>query len=161
MSMQDTKKVERRQLRFESIDEVLVEVDRIVAASHAGTLKAQGNWTAGQILAHLAAWIEYGYNGFPMKPLPWIVRSILRLTLPGMLKKGMRPGVMIPGISAGTTGQDDMPIDAAADRLRRALARLAAGEECPHDSPAFGKLSHDDRIRLNLRHCELHLSFLS
>ncbi len=37
--------------------------------------------------------------------------------------------------------------------------RLKNGEPCTHDSPAFGALSHEDRIRLNLRHAELHLGY--
>ena len=158
--MIDTKQVTRRQLRFESIDEVLADVDKIVAAAHAGSLQQIGNWTPGQIMAHLAAWIEYGYDGYPMKT-PWFIRMILRLMLPGMLKNGMKPGVKIPGISAGTTGQDDQPLDQAAERLKKAFLRLKNGEQCPHDSPGFGAMSHEDRIRLNLRHAELHLSFLS
>ncbi len=48
---------------LKSIDEVLADVDRLVAAAHAGTLQQIGNWTPGQVMAHLAAWIEYGYDG--------------------------------------------------------------------------------------------------
>ena len=44
-------------------------------------------------------------------------------------------------------------------RLRAALARLEKSEP-PIESPAFGKLSYDDKIKMNLRHAELHLSFL-
>ncbi len=73
--------VARRKLRFESIDEVLADVDKVVAAAHAGTLEQLGNWKPGQVMAHLAAWIEYGYVGYPLKT-PWFIRMILRLTLP-------------------------------------------------------------------------------
>lgn len=159
--MINTKKVARRKLRFESIDEVLVDVDKIVAAAQAGTLQSIGNWKPGQVLAHVAAWIEYGYVGYPVKTPPWIIRFILKRMLPGMLNGGMRPGVKIPGVSAGTTGQDDQPLDQAAERLKKAFLRLKSGEQCDYDSPAFGAMSHQDRILLNLRHAELHLSFLA
>lgn len=157
--MIDTKKVTRRKLQFQSIDDVFADIDKVVAAAHAGTVQSLGNWKPGQVFAHLAAWIEYGYVGYPVKT-PWFIAFILKRLLKGILKNGMRPGVRIPGLSAGTTGQDDQPVDEAAERLKRAFLRLKNGEQCPHDSPAFGSMSHEDRIKLNLRHAELHLSFL-
>lgn len=156
----DTKKAERRQLRFESIDDCLTEINRIGEAAEQGTLTTFGNWTAGQVLAHVAAWIEYGYEGYPIKPPPFFVRWFLRLQLKSILKKGVPAGVRIPGVKNGTTGQDGMEIPAALDRVRAALDRLTK-EDGTHDSPAFGKMDHGDRILLNLRHAELHLSFLS
>lgn len=157
--MINTKTSARRALQFSSVDQVLSDIDNIVAAAHAGTLQQVGNWKPGQVMAHLAAWIEYGYDGYPMKTA-WMIRMILRLMLPGILKNGMKPGVKIPGVSNGTTGQDDQPLDQAAERLKKAFIRLNSGEQCPYDSPGFGAMSHEDRIRLNLRHAELHLSFL-
>src|SRR5215472_6607838 len=68
----------RRMLRFESIDDVLAEVDRLVEAEHAGRLKRVGNWTLGQCLGHLAAWAEYSYTGAPLK-VPFFVKWVLRL----------------------------------------------------------------------------------
>jgi hypothetical protein len=55
---------------------------------------------------------------------------------------------------------DDMPTREAADRLKQAFRRLESGEPAKFHSPAFGAMSHEDRIRLNLRHAELHLGFL-
>lgn len=150
----------RRDLQFESIHDVLQDIDRIVSAHRAGTLKALGNWTPGQILAHLAAWIEYGYEGYPVKAPPWMVRFILKRMLGRFLKRGIPRGVRIPGIPQGTVGQDDMPLEEAAKRLRGAFERLSNDKSCMYASPAFGPMSHEDRIRLNLRHAELHLGFL-
>jgi hypothetical protein len=112
------------------------------------------------MMAHLAAWIEYGYDGYPVKSPPWFIRYILRLRLKQMLESGMPRGVKIPGIPGGTVGAEDMPFDQGIARFKKALQRLEAREEAPYDSPAFGKMSHDDRIRLNLRHAELHLGYL-
>ena len=149
-----------RQLHFESIDDVLAEVDRIEQADADGTLNTNGNWKAGQILAHLAAWIDYAYDGFPMKPAPGVLRWILRLRLNKMLNGRMPRGVKIPGIKGGTTGADDLPVGAAAEKLRKALSRLRSDEVARHPSPAFGMLTHEQRVKLNLRHAELHMGYL-
>ncbi len=150
-----------RNLRFHSIEDLNHELNRILELHNAGTLATSGNWTPGQMMAHLASWIEYGYEGYPLKAPPWFIRWFLRLRLPKMLEFGMPRGVKIPGIPGGTVGADEMPIELGIARLRKALQRLQDGEEAPYDSPAFGKMSHEDRIRLNLRHAELHLGYLN
>ena len=143
------------------LDELAAEVDRIVAAEKAGRLKTAGNWTAGQNLAHLASWIEYNYIGFPLSPPPWPIRFILKTFMKKKyLRSGLPQGVKIPGQPNGTTGQDAMTTVDAAERLKRAITRLRA-EPPSHPSPAFGQLTHDETVRLNLRHAELHLGFLS
>lgn len=150
-----------RRLRFQSIDEALAEIERIAHADQAGTLVAHGKWTPGEILSHVAAWIEYGYVGYPMKRPPWFIRWLLRLQLKKYLRGGMSRGVRIPGAKEGTYGMEKMATQAAAERLQRAFQRLQAGEPARFDSPAFGQMSHEDRIQLNLRHAELHLGWLS
>lgn len=150
-----------RRLRFHSIEDCAAEVRRIAAADQAGVLRAHGAWTPGQVMAHVASWIEYAYEGFPIGRPPFFVRWMLRLRLRTMLDAGMPRGVRIPGVSDGTTGIDDMETAAAADRLLAALERLHSSEHAPHDSPAFGPMSHEDRIKVNLRHAELHLGYLS
>ncbi len=159
--MIDTAKVtDRRQLRFNSIDEVLADVDRIVASGKAGTLRHTGNWTPGQAMGHVAAWINYGYDGFPMKPPPWPIRIILKVLVKGFLKNGLRPGVKIPGAKEGTYGTEQLSIDEGAAHLRTALMRLKNGEPAKFDSPGLGFMSEANRIKLTLRHAQLHLSFM-
>lgn len=159
--MIDTSKVQqRRKLKFDTIDACLAELDRIEDAERQGKLKTLGNWTAGQNLSHLAAWVEYGWDGYPMGKPPLPVRLVMKAMLGGILKKGMDAGVKIPGVEGGTLGADEMETLAAVERFRAALNRLKAGEEATHDSPAFGKMDHAKRTLLNLRHAELHLGFL-
>jgi hypothetical protein len=150
----------RRQLRFAVIEDLLLDIERMLVADKQGHIRALGTWAPGQILGHVAAWIEYGYDGYPMKPPPWPIRWLLRWQLKKYLRQGMPSGVRIPKVEQGTYGIEVLPTDVAAERLRRALRRLQAGEPAKYDSPAFGSMSHDDRIQLNLRHAELHLSFL-
>lgn len=158
--MVNTRNVTRRKLRFETVDDLLGELVTIEAADARGTIAVTGNWTVGQILAHLAAWIEYGYDGFPISAPPLPIRWLLRLMLSGMLRSGMRGGVNIPGVKGGTTGADDAPIQDGLQRYRAALARLRV-EPAKFASPAFGPMSEEDRIRLQLRHAELHLGFIA
>jgi hypothetical protein len=150
-----------RKLRFSSIEDCVEEVRRIADADTAGRLEATGSWTAGQVMAHVAAWIEYGYEGFPIGRPPFFVRWILRRQLKGIFANGMSPGVRIPRVPGGTTGMEPMETQEAAKRLLAALARLGSPEDAPFHSPAFGPLSNEDRVRLNLRHAELHLGFLT
>ena len=159
--LQDDRATSTRQLRFASIDDALREIDAIVEAERAGRLQTIGQWTAGQNLAHLAAWIEYGYEGYPIAAPPWPIRMILKMMLGRYLKKGMPRGVRIPRVPQGTYGQDDMPVEQAAERLKSAFQQLQRKEPCPFHSPAFGPMSYEKRVQLNLRHAELHLSNLT
>ena len=152
---------ERRHLSFATAEDVLNDIDKILAAELGGRLRTIGTWTPGQIMAHVAAWIDYGYIGYPVKAPPFFIRWILRLKLKQILAKGMPAGIRIPGVKDGTIGQDPMTSAEAATRLKRSFLRLANGEQCPFESPGFGAMSHEQRIKLNLRHAELHLSFIN
>lgn len=159
--MIETKHVtDRRRIEFGNIDAVLADVDRIVASDRAGTLRRSGNWTAGQAMGHVAAWIDYAYDGFPMGPPPWIIRVILGFLKKKYLRKGMPAGVKIPKVENGTFATDAVSTEEGASRLRKALARLRSKEEAKFPSPAWGEMAYEERVALNLRHAELHLSFL-
>jgi hypothetical protein len=100
----DTSKVaDHRKLRFKDIDELLGEIERIVAADSAGTLRRTGNWSAGQMFGHLASWINYGYEGFPKEARPpWFIRPLVRRLKKKFLSEGMPRGVRIPRAVEGT-----------------------------------------------------------
>jgi hypothetical protein len=155
----DTGKVAgRRKLRFESIDEMMAEVDRLVQAEKAGRLKRLGNWTVGQMLGHLAVWAEYSYTGPPIKA-PFFIKLIFRLRKRKFLYGSMPAGVKIPGIKGGTLATEPMPLDEALGRLQRAMERLKT--EAPTvPNVIFGPLRHEEWIAMTLRHAELHLGFL-
>lgn len=158
--MVNTAKVQdRRSVRFNIVEDALADIDRIVAADQAGTLRTCGNWTAGQAFGHVAGWIDYVYEGFPLQT-PWFIRIILRMKLKKLLREGMPAGVRIPKVPNGTCATDAMSTEDGAQRLREAFHRLASDEPTKYDSPAFGAMPNDQRVALNLRHAELHLSFL-
>lgn len=156
-----TKQVkDRRSLRFNSITELQADIDRVVAAGKAGKLRCTGNWTAGQAMGHIAAWINYSYDGYPMGPPPWVIRVILGFLKKKYLRQGMPAGVEIPKVKGGTFATEPLSTEEGAARLRKAVARLASGEPAKFPSPAWGEMPAEERIALNLRHAELHLSFL-
>lgn len=156
----DPKAAEFRKLRFDSLDQLLAEVDRIVAAEKTGKLRRAGNWTTGQVFSHLGAWCEYGQTGYPFPKPPFFIRWMLGFMVKKYLRNGMPRGVRIPGAADGTYGTEPASIDAGAARLKAAIQKLKNREPMPHESPAFGPMSYDDRIALNLRHAELHLGYL-
>jgi len=151
---------DRRTLTFDTVNDVIEAVNRIREADANQTLVVSGQWTAGEILTHLAAWIEYGYDGYPIDAPPWIVRQVMKFLLKSILKNGMKPGVKIPGVQNGTVGQEKVSTEVASQRYLVALNRLSSGEPVKHHSPAFGEMSPKKRVKLNLRHAELHLSFI-
>lgn len=152
--------IQRRTLRFESVDDALAEAERLAAAEREGRLDRAGNWSLGQSLGHLATWANFAFDGYPpavRAPLP--VRMILRLMRGSILSKGMMAGVKIRGVPDGTLGLE--PIDPAEGlaRFRAAMERLRT--TAPQiDNPAFGRLTHEQWVQLNLRHAELHLGHL-
>jgi hypothetical protein len=148
----------RRVLRFESIDQLMAEVDRLVEAERAGLLRRAGNWMLGQTLNHLAVWAGYSYTGVPLK-LPFYIRWFLRLRKRKILYGAMRPGVRVPGVEGGTLATEPVPVDEALERLRRVMNRLKAEPPTIPDT-RFGWLTHDEAVAINLRHAELHLGFL-
>jgi hypothetical protein len=152
--------MQRRKLRFESIDDALGEAERLAKAEREGRLKQIGNWTLGQILGHLAAWANFAQEGYPKEvraPLP--VRMILKLFRGTILNRGMMAGVRVGRIPAGTVAIDVIPTEEGLTRFRTALQRLRDNPPIIAN-PVFGKLTHEQWIALNLRHAELHFSFL-
>lgn len=158
-TMIDTRNVKRRSVVFHGIDDVLQELDRIEAANRTGTLCVTGNWQPGTILAHLAAWIRYGYEGYPMKPPPWLFGWLIRRMGRRYLSQGMPSGMRIPGPAEGTYGVESVSTEEGLARLRHALERLR-NEPARFPSPTLGPLSQAELVRLHLRHAELHLSFI-
>lgn len=157
----NTRKAEHRKLRFESLDEVFASVERIIAAENAGTLRITGNWSVGKTFGHIAAWINYAYEGFPAGAHPpKIIRMLVRLFKNRIFYKPMRPGMRIPKSEYGTFGVDEMSTDEGARKLRDAFARLQRREPAKFDSPALGPATDDERIAITCRHAELHLGFL-
>lgn len=160
IAAKDTSKIaDRRPLRFETLADLRADLATLERAG--GTLRTSGNWTAGQNFSHLAAFIEFAYDGYPpeLSNPPWFIKAFLRLRKRSMLTSGLPAGVNIPGIKGGTVGADDAPAPAALARFRAALDRLERSAPTA-PNPVFGPLTHEEWIALHLRHAELHLGFV-
>jgi hypothetical protein len=158
--MIDTKQVQnRRKLRFESFDELLAEVSSLAAAEREGKIRRLGNWELGSAVGHLAFWASAPFDGYPqMQRPPWFIRLAAPLMRKSVLNRGMPAGIRIRGVEDGTFGVSPMPTEEAAAWLRQSLERLE--RQAPTGkNPFFGRMTHDDWKKLNLRHGELHLGF--
>lgn len=155
-----TQKVKnRRKLRFETFDDVIRDAEALAAAERAGTLRPLGNWTLGQALGHVASWARYPLDGYPdMAQPPWLLRMLVPLMKGRFLNKGLPAGVRIPSVPEGTFGVEQKPTDQALAELREALPRIQS-QAPTRPNPILGPLTHDQWVKLNLRHAELHLSF--
>jgi hypothetical protein len=133
---------------------VLADAQRLAAMP----TRTLGNWSLGQILRHLAMSLDMMIDGptFMLPaPLRWIMRPLM---LKRFLKGPLNPGFKIPQKAANmvppaTTTEQGL------EQLRTAVARIkGTSQRGPH--PAFGTLTQRDWDTFQLRHCEMHMSFV-
>jgi hypothetical protein len=152
-----TSRVARRRLRFNSLDELRAEVERLAAAPRVQTL---GNWSLGQILQHLAATMEMSLSGSDYTP-PWLVRVLAKPLKQRFLTKPMRAGFKLPrALAARLVAADSTTTAAGLAAFRQALDRLQTDSHRERHN-VFGELTRDEWDQLHLRHAELHLSFVA
>jgi hypothetical protein len=149
---------DRRPLRFDTFEQMWADVERIVASERAGTLRRTGNWKVGQTFGHLAAFINFAYDGYPKRP-PLLIRLLVKPMKRKFIHGSLPAGVKIPGAEGGTWGIEPLSVDDGVRVLRAAWDRLRASPPTK-PNPIFGPLTHDEWQQMHLRHAELHLSFL-
>ena len=141
----------RRPLRFESFDEVMPDVERLLEG-HATV----GNWTLAQICRHLAAVLRRHVDlpaSTPFDPSDRVSEEQKRRMLEsGILPEGIGapPGVL----PERTLGEREEMED-----LRAAIGyyRDSPGPVIPHR--ILGPLTRDEWDRFELLHLAHHLSF--
>jgi len=144
----------RRTLRFDSLDAMLDDARQAVARPHATV----GNWTAGQILDHLTKAMDGGFDGFGFQS-PLLIRLLVKPFRNGLLVKPMRSGFRLPRRAATLLPPDTVPEADALARFERSVERLKSHSPT-HIHPIMGRLTAEEYRLLNLRHAELHLSFI-
>jgi Protein of unknown function (DUF1569) len=172
----ETSKVKgRRLLRFEALDDVLAEAERLVARP----TRQLGNWTLGEVLMHLAlvghksidgttnrpGWLFIKSADGKMTPPRWFVRVLARPFVP-MARRwlrrrrgipvGIRPPAFIWKEVAPITPKGRVTAEAALAELRRAISRLKTERGRDLDGIMTVELFN----LYHLRHAEMHLSFI-
>ncbi len=153
--MINTKTATRRQIAYATLDEIVADAERLVAANATTT----GNWSLGKILEHLATVLDKAVDGFENQP-PLPVRLVGRWFLKKkFLRDGMPAGFQLKGGIAKEILPDETDVQQALDHLRRSAERL---KNHPGDvlHPFFGPMTHEEILKINCRHAELHMSFV-
>lgn len=148
----NTKKVQgRRTVHYDSFDDLLADA-RELTEQYVHTI---GNWSLGQILAHLAQSQNYSIDGFDFR-LPGPIRLIVRLFMKrNFLRRRIPAGLKSPARMAPqeTTAAAGLAALEAAVQRQRQEPRNA-------DHPALGRLSPEEWDQFHLRHAEMHMSFV-
>ncbi|QDU37345.1 hypothetical protein Mal4_16550 [Maioricimonas rarisocia] len=145
----------RRPLRFESLDEIVEDVQTTTSGSY----HVVGRWSYGQILDHLARSTKSTFDGFGFQA-HWTLRTVAAPFLRhAFLYRPMRAGFRLPASAAALIPSDGVTVEESLARLIHELKRFESETPtAPH--PLLGKLSHEEYVLLCLRHSELHLSFV-
>ena len=147
-----TKKVEgRRTVCYESLDDLLKDAEEMSQSD----VQLLGNWSLGQILKHLAMSLDASIDGMDFK-LPAPVRFVMTLLMKRkFLTKALPPGFKSTSkfIPAETSTAEGLAA------LQSAIKRQES-ETTRVDHPGFGKMTNEEWNDFNLRHAEMHMSFV-
>lgn len=145
----------RRQVTYDSLADMLRDARRLVAANAGAT----GEWSLGQIIQHLAMALNASVDGFGFT-LPWPLRIVGRYVIKGrILRNGMQPGIQLPAAAVPALAPPAIDPATALRNLELAVAHFEAAQSyAPH--PAFGPITAEEANLIQLRHAELHLSFV-
>ncbi len=151
--------IERRKLSFASLDEAVADAGHLQATGY----ERAGNWDLAQVCSHLADWMRFPVDGFPkapifIRPMLWMMKVTAGKSMfRKVLANGMPSGKPTMPQTVAVRGDD--PVFAIA-KLKDSVERFKAHTGPIHPSPLFGAMNKDEALRLQLRHCEHHLSFL-
>ncbi len=148
-----------RKIAFATLDDVVRDAETLLARGY----DKAGKWDLAQVCSHLAEWLSFPVAGFPkvplvLKPMVWLMRVAVG--------QKMRTKIMTGVFSTGTRTLPHTVFPAGGDpaaavaRLKDVAERFKAHTGPIHPSPLFGKMTKDESLQLQLKHCEHHLSFL-
>jgi len=141
----------RRMVRYESLHDLLADAEKLAS----GDVRTLGNWTFGQILMHLAMSLNSSIDGTGfMLPAPicWLMSALMKRRF---LTKPIPPGFTSPA----SFTPDPTSVSVGLEALRSAIGRQEL-ESNRALHPAFGRISHHEWNEFNLRHSEMHMSFV-
>lgn len=147
-----TKKVQgRRTVRYETLDDLLADAEQLATSD----IRTLGNWSLGQILKHIAMALDSSIDGSDFR-LPAPVRFLMTLLMKRkFLTKALPPGFK----STKKFIPDETSTEDGLAALRKAVERQEKeSKRVPH--PGFGTLTKQEWNDFNLRHAEMHMSFV-
>lgn len=152
MAINTRKVLGRRTLRYRNFDDFLADAAQLAERP----VRTLGNWTQAQIYQHLAQSLAASIDGADFAlPLParWLMRLFLmKRYLTVALPAGFQT-------SAAFTPSPETALPDALAALQRTVQRLQV-EPRRALHPAFGRLSREEWDQFDLRHAEMHMSFL-
>lgn len=151
----DTTKVEgRRTLNFNSLDEILADIEKL----NQGKRRTIGNWSDGQILKHLTVPMVWCLDGAKLKAA-WYIRLMGWMIKNRFLRNPMPAGFKLSKDFAEHLEAPPTSWEDGLQAIRSTIARMKA-ESQRHPSPFLGELTREQWDQLHCRHSELHLSFI-
>jgi Protein of unknown function (DUF1569) len=154
MSVDTTKVQGRRSLHFNTLDDILADVERL----NQGKVRALGNWSPGQNLKHLATVMDWCIDGSPVIA-PFYIRIFGWFIKNRFLTQPMSAGFGLPKGTAAYLVPGETSWEEGLRHFRTAMQRMK-NESQRKPSPFLGELTREQWDQLHCRHCELHLSFL-
>jgi hypothetical protein len=143
----------RRSLKFATLDDVMPEVDRLLAGC-----STVGKWSLGQICQHLTAGVVFSVEGYP-EAAPWLIRKTFG---PVMIRRILKSGTFPSGFQLPEKYWPKPSEDARAEaEALRAALRLFGMHTGPFaEHPLGAKLSGAEWSLLHTIHAAHHLSFV-
>jgi hypothetical protein len=154
----------RHRVRLQTIDDLAAEVERVIAAGAAGTVRPLGNWSPAQVLWHIGRLMEFSIDGFPFRYRrgpQWLIRVLRLLAWRWLIALAFRPGFKNPPEAAALEPDPSVSLPVAAAYLQQQIARIRSGEQMTQACSVEGAYSHEEWVYIHLRHAELHLGFLA
>jgi hypothetical protein len=171
-----------RLLRLRTFEDVSAELERLIGAAEAGTLREVGSWQAGNTLRSLAEGIGAALDGSPERGMvregavltrrerrtvrigTFLVRLFGPLMKTRRVKWGRPEDLRVLERLAGMRTENRVarvPFDVGAAELYAQLVRLAAGERMTQRSPVLGKMTHEQWTALLLTNANMQLGMLA
>lgn len=152
---------EKRKISFENLDQAIEEARRLLNSGY----QQHGDWNLSQCCGHLQKWVAFPAEGFPnpgpiMGSILWLMKvTIGKRQLNNILEQGFKSGTptmptTVPAASKTTDAEAVASLETAVERFNSHTGPI-------HPSPLFGAMDKETATRLQLRHFEHHLGFLS
>lgn len=151
---------DKRVVKFNELNEIVSEVQSLLDNGY----QRKGNWSLGQACGHLAKWMTYPIDGFPvppifLRPVFWIMKVTMAKRMKAQIfAEGFKPGM--PTAPESVPSEAEFDDQQGVDQLKAAVERLSQfnGELKP--SPLFGPMDKATLTKVSLLHAEHHLGYL-